>query len=98
MTMPKTSADWQIKYPQWVILFMCLHVHRTQAKAIAKSTGCKGSYSLMNLPGHDRVRQTVPDAMHTVKDCVEKLVFLVIGNEKATHYFDRFSYINCREM
>ena len=55
-------------------------------------------YSLMNLPGHDRVCQTVPDAMHIVKDCVEKLVYLVIGNEKATHFFDCFSYINHREM
>jgi len=63
---------------------MCLHVHRTQAKVLAKSTGCKGSYSLMNLPGHDRVSQTVPDAMHTVKDCVEKLVYLVIGNGKSS--------------
>ena len=36
----------------------------------------------MRLPQHDRVNQTVPDAMHTIKDCVEKLVWLIIGNSK----------------
>ena len=57
-----------------------MHAHRTQAKLLAKSTGCKGFYSLMRLPQHDRVNQTVPDAMHTIKDCIEKLVCLVTGN------------------
>lgn len=55
---------------------------RAQAKLIAKSTGCKGSYALMRLPYHDRVEQTVPDAMHTVKDCIEKLLYLITGNAK----------------
>ncbi len=52
---------------------------RTSAALVAKSTGCKGTYSLMRLPGHDRVRQTVPDAMHTIKDVVEKIVHLISG-------------------
>ena len=51
---------------------------------IAKSTGCKASYSLMRLPYHDRVSQTVPDAMHTVKDCIEKLVYLITGSSACT--------------
>ena len=59
---------------QGVILY-----NRAQAKDIAKSTGCKGSYALMRLPYHNRVDQTVPDAMHTVKDCIEKLLYLIIG-------------------
>ena len=33
----------------------------------------------MRLPYHDRVNQTVPDAMHTIKDCIEKLVYLNTG-------------------
>ena len=48
---------------------------------IAKATGCKASYALMKLPHHDRVSQTVPDAMHTVKDCIEKIVYLITGKE-----------------
>ena len=46
---------------------------------LAKSTGCKASSALMRLPHHDRVNQTVPDAMHTIKDCIEKLVYLLTG-------------------
>ena len=49
----------------------CVHVRRSQANLIAKSTGCKGSYALMKLPEHNRTLQTVPDAMH------EKMVYLV---------------------
>ena len=33
----------------------------------------------MKLPHHDHVQQTVPDAMHTVKDVVETVVDLVVG-------------------
>ena len=46
---------------------------------IAKSTGCKASYPLMRLSYHDRNSQTVPDAMHTIKDCIEKIVYLITG-------------------
>lgn len=53
--------------------------NRHHAQLIAKFTGCKASYALMDLPHHDRINQTVPDAMHTIKDCVEKLVYLITG-------------------
>ena len=33
----------------------------------------------MRLPHHDRIEQTVPDAMHTITDTVEKLLYLIIG-------------------
>ena len=56
-------------------------MYRSHAKLIAKATGCKASYALMKLPHHDRVSQTVPDAMHTVKDCIEKIVYLITGKE-----------------
>jgi len=37
----------------------------------------------MKLPNHDRVEQTVPDAMHTIKDVVEKLFNVVTGRGRA---------------
>ena len=36
-------------------------------------------YPLMDLPLHNRISQTCPDMMHTLKDTVEKLFFLIIG-------------------
>ena len=65
-----------------VFIAICImHANRAQshAKAVAKSTGCKGRYSLMRLLYHNHVEQTTPDAMHTVKDCIEKLLYLLIG-------------------
>lgn len=35
----------------------------------------------MKLPTHDRVTQSVPDAMHTVKDDVEGIFHLVTGRD-----------------
>ena len=61
----------------YMYIYTC--VRRSQANLIAKSTGCKGTYALMNLPEHNRILQTVPDAMHTVKDLIEKIVYLVTG-------------------
>lgn len=58
-----------------------LHACRSQETAISQSTGCKGSYSLMKLPFHDPLEQTVPDAMHTIKDAVEHLFNLITGKE-----------------
>ena len=57
-----------------------VYTYRHQARLMARSTGCKGSYALMKLPYHDRVNQMVPDAMHTVKDCVEKIFYLISGS------------------
>lgn len=48
---------------------------------VSRATGCKNSYSLMRLATHDRTSQTAPDAMHTVTDVTEKLVYLITGNE-----------------
>ena len=33
----------------------------------------------MNLPSHNRLMQYFPDAMHTVKDAIERVFFLLIG-------------------
>ena len=66
----------------YIILYVnILYICRSHAKLIAKATGCKASYALMKLPHHDRVTQTVPDAMHTIKDCIEKIVYLITGKE-----------------
>ena len=55
--------------------------HRTRADAIKRGTGCKGTYVFMKLPDHDRILQTVPDCMHTVKDAVEHIINLITGRE-----------------
>lgn len=33
----------------------------------------------MKFPSHNRLLQTFPDAMHTVKDTIERIFFLLIG-------------------
>ena len=55
---------------------------RSHAAALAKATGCKGSYPLMDLPSHDRLVQTLPDMMHTLKDAVEKLYEVITVKDK----------------
>ena len=35
----------------------------------------------MKLPSHDPLRQTMPDAMHTIKDATEHVFKLIIGKE-----------------
>ena len=59
-------------------------MYRSQATAIAKSTGCKGSYPLMKLEGHNPMEQTVPDSMHTIKDAVEHYFYLIVGKENCS--------------
>ena len=56
------------------------YIYRTKAKFIAKSTGCKGSYALMRLPYHNCGDQIAPDAMHTIKDSIEKIMSLITGS------------------
>lgn len=60
-----------------------MNTHRCHAATVTKGTGCKESYSLMKLPNHDHVEQTVSDAMHTIKDVVEKLFNVVTGRGRA---------------
>ncbi len=38
----------------------------------------------MNLPNHNPLEQTVPDAMHTVKDVVENLFGLIMGRRDSS--------------
>ena len=72
--------------------------YRTQARSIAQATGCKGYYALMELKYHNPLFQTVPDAMHTVKDVIEHLFYLIIGKEdsikvrRAEEELQRFSF------
>ena len=70
-------------------LYSRSHIHactsrkrsKTRPAAIAKNTGCKQRYSLMKLPCHNRITQTVPDCMHTLKDVIEKVFQLLTGSE-----------------
>lgn len=63
--MPKTNGyKYLFYYNVQVLLYM--HI-RTQAKLLA-------------MQRHDHVNQTVLDAMHAIKDCIEKIVYLVTGN------------------
>ena len=64
------------------MLYVYVYIYRRMATAMAKATGCKSSYSLMKLPNHNRVLQTFPDAMHTIKDSIECVFFLLIGKSK----------------
>ena len=61
------------------MFYIPTHSNRAQAKDITRSTGCKRSYALMRLAYYNRIDQTVPDAMHTVKHCTEKLLYLITG-------------------
>ena len=57
------------------------YINRTLANIVTKSTECKNSYCFMRLPNHDFI-QACPDAMHTVKNCIERIFFLHIGKAK----------------
>ena len=46
-----------------------------------KATECKGEYLLLNLPNHDAIAQTTPDAMHTIKDAIVNIFDLLIGKD-----------------
>ena len=56
-------------------------LYRSQAAVVAKSSGCKGSYPLMKLKFHKPIEQTVPDAMHTIKDVIEHFFYLIVGRD-----------------
>jgi len=58
------------------------------ANDLTKATGCKGACSLMDLPSHDSIQQTVPDAMHTIKDVIVNLYDLITG---------KVDIISCRQ-
>ena len=53
--------------------------NKSQAQYVATATGCKGLYALSRIPGHDRLEQSVPDAMHTVKDVIKNVMDLCTG-------------------
>ena len=55
-----------------------------QRKAIARRTGCKGSYALRKLPNHDRYLNTPVEPMHLIKDIVEHVVRFLAGLEDSS--------------
>ena len=44
-------------------------------------SGCKESTSFMRLEQHNPVQQTIPDAMHTIKDAIVNLYDLITGKD-----------------
>ena len=58
---------------------MYIYSSKSSADAVAKSTGCKDSYCFMKLPNHDSTKQVFPDTIHTLKDCIENKIFLLVG-------------------
>ena len=56
-----------------------IHFSKSSADVVSKSTGCKEPYCFMLLPHHNRTTQVFPDTMHTVKDCIERIFFLITG-------------------
>ena len=73
---------------------------KVDANIIASATGCKGRYALQELPGHNRLEETLPDACHTIKDVVQNVMFLVTNRNinlqkllKAEKEYNRFDPI-----
>ena len=73
------------KYENYIFVEILIEIPmvfcRCQAAHIAKTTGCKGSYPLQKLKFHDPMKQTVPDAMHTIKDAIEHFVYLIAKDD-----------------
>ncbi len=54
---------------------------KTEQKEMVQETGCKGTYALRSLPGHERFLNTPVEPMHLVKDIAEHVVRLLSGKE-----------------
>ena len=52
-----------------------------QRKNEARKSGCKGTYTLRQVPGHDRLLMTPVEPMHLVKNIAERIVHLISGIE-----------------
>ena len=69
------------------IFSMCHCRSKADASLLTKGSGCKGSNAFMELPNHDPTTQTIPDAMHTIKDAVVNLYDIIVGKDDT---------VNCR--
>ena len=58
-----------------VRVYTVLYVLQGNGCSCCKIYWILNSYSLMKLPNHNRILQTFPDAMHTVKDSIERVFF-----------------------
>lgn len=47
-------------------------------KQHAKKTGSKGTYPVMRLPYHDRLKSSCVDAMHTIQDVVGNVMDVIL--------------------
>ena len=84
------------KHNSNMLIYYCVHVSalsdffycRSDASAIATSTGCKSRYSFMKLPEHARVKQTVPDAIYTEESRMLWKFRLIIGKSRSDGHRD----------
>ena len=53
----------------------------SERKCLTQISGCKGTYALRAIEGHDRVLDTPVDPMHVIKNVVEHSVKLIVGEE-----------------
>ena len=58
------------------VLIAMFLFYRSQATQISKSTGCKGSSTSKTYLNY-QIKQTVPDAMHNIKDAIEHYFYLI---------------------
>ena len=58
-----------------------------QQKEVARKSGCKGTYALQQIPGHDRVLMTPVEPMLLVKNIAEHIVQLISGIKDSRKVF-----------
>ena len=58
--------------------------NKTNADLVASATGCRSTYPLAKLPGHNRLEESVPDACHTVKDVVQNIMNIITSKNVNT--------------
>ena len=63
-----------------LLLYLCSDGLKN-ASVIKKCTGCKGDYPFLQLPNHNSVEQTLPDAMHTIRDSIVNIFELITGKD-----------------
>ena len=77
---PKKSTKAQVyDARRWCKWEVCFCLNSWAAEKVARKSGCKGTYALRQVPGHDRVLMTPVEPMHLVKNIAEHIVHLISG-------------------
>ena len=65
-----------IYYAMLILICCSITIYRrskSNAHLVTIGSGCKRFTSFMRLEHHDPVQQSIPDAMHTIKDAIVNL-------------------------